>query len=719
MSNETSANLSRRAFLKTTAVTTGGLVIAFHFADVLPKAWAQAAATTAKVYPPNAFIRISPDNAVIVTVNKLEMGQGVYTSMAQLIAEELDCDWQNVVSMSAPVNPVYNHTFMPTQMTGGSSALASTYDQYRKIGAMARLMLVQAAAQKWGVSPSSCRTEKGYVIHDSKGKIAFGEVSDAANGLPLPKEVTLKDPKNFKIIGQSMPRLDAKVKSSGQAIYGLDVKVPGMQYVMVVRPPVFGATLAKFDGAPAKAIPGVLDVIKLSNGIAVLAKNTWAARRGRDAVKAEWNMNGKDQFDQETLMRDYKKMGQKPSIVVKDNPEALATVKKASHLLTAEYEFPFLAHAAMEPMNCTVHYDGRVAELWSGHQMPTVDRDVAAKVLGLPPEKVKVNTVYAGGSFGRRASKTADYVVEACEIAKLVKKPIKVVWSREDDMRGGYYRPMNYHLARIATDKHGYPEAWHHTMVGQSIMKASFFEAMMAGKPVDPVVVEGVAESRYKIPHFHIDLEMPSLDIPSLWWRSVGHSHTAFVMETLIDELAEKAKIDPLKFRRKLLEGNPRHLAVIDLLTKKVPWTKKLAKGHALGVAVHESFNSVVGHVTEVSIVDGRPKIHRVWSAVHCGRVVNPEGAKTQVEGAITFGLSAALYGEIKFTKGQVTTGNFNDYPVLRMNEMPQVEVHFVPSVDTPTGLGEPGLPPVAPAVANALHKLTGKRARRLPFQLA
>jgi isoquinoline 1-oxidoreductase beta subunit len=481
---------------------------------------------------------------------------------------------------------------------------------------------------------------------------------------------------------------------------------------------VFGATLVKFDGSKAKQIPGVTDVVKMKNGVAVLAKNTWAARRGRDAIEAQWNTAQKDQFSDESLMKDYKEFAKKPSIQVQKDEAAAAKLAQAKRVLTAEYEFPFLAHAAMEPMNCTVNYDGHSAEIWSGHQMPTADRMVAAQILGLPPEKIKVNTVYAGGSFGRRGSKMSDYAAEACEIAKLVKKPIKVTWTREDDMRGGFYRPMFFHQARIATDAHGMPEAWHHTIVGQSILKGTAFEGMMRGSPVDPVAVEGVHESAYHIPGIHIDLELPTLDVPSLWWRSVGNTHTAYVMETLIDELAVNAKIDALKYRRQLLTGKARHMAVLDLLAKHSPWGKPAMRGHAYGLAVHESFNSVVGHVVEVSIQDGKPKVHRVWSAVHCGRVVNPDGARTQVEGAIAYGLSAALYGRIKFEKGRVITGNFNDYQVLRMNEMPKIEVFFARSEDPPTGLGEPGLPPLAPAVANAVFKLTGKRVRKLPFDL-
>ena len=713
-------NNARRSFLKSSVVAGGGLIIGFYLPGgaLLKSAFAQAPTAQPMVYPPNMFIQIAPDSTVSLIINKCEMGQGVFTSMSQLIAEELDCDWKKIRPVGAHVDPVYNHTmFGAIQITGGSTALASSYDQYRKIGASARMMLTQAAAAKWQVEPASCKTAGGFVTHPTKGKLSYGELAEAANKLPMPKEVPLRDPKNFKFIGKSVPRLDAAEKSNGKAIYGLDVRIPNMVRVMLVRPPVFGATLKSFDAKAAKAISGVIDVVRVGNRIAVLGKNTWAARQGRDAVVAEWNMNGKDKVSIESIFADYKKLSGKPNLTPKVSPDAVKEAAADQSALVAEYEFPFLAHAAMEPLNCVINYDGKSAEIWSGHQMPTVDRDFAAKIFGLPNDKVKLNAVYAGGSFGRRASKDADYISEACEIAKVLKRPMQLVWSREDDMKGGYYRPLAYHHARISVDKAGAPAAWHHGIVSQSIMQGGVMAAMLGGG-ADPTVTEGVTDSHYAIGKMQVDLQMPTLDIPVLWFRSVGHTHTAYVMETLIEELAGRAKKDALEYRRNLLTKSSRHIAVLDLLKKKSPWGKKAPKGHAYGMAVHESFNSVVGHVMDVSIVDGVPKVHRVWSAVHCGRVVNPEGAKTQVEGAIAFGMSAALYGNIGIENGVVTTTNFADYQVIRMNEMPKVEVFFVPSTDNPTGLGEPGVPPVGPALANALFHLTGKRIRKLPISL-
>ena len=709
---------TRREFLATSATVSGGLVIGFFVPGPIKKAMAQTPPVTpSKVYPPNAFIQIAADSKVNIVINKCEMGQGVFTSMSQLIAEELDCDWKNVVPVAAPVDPVYNHTlFGSIQMTGGSTALTSSYEQYRQIGAAARAMLVRAAANKWQVEPSTLKTENGFVI-GANGKIAYGELAEDANKLEMPTSVKMKDPKDFKIIGKPVPRLDAFDKSHGKAIYGIDARIPNLVRAMVVRPPVFGATLKSFDDSAARKVSGVLDVVKVGNKIAVLGKNSWAARQGRDAVKAEWNMNGKDQISNDSIMASFKKEATKPNLTPHASPDAVKEAAADESAFVAEYEFPYLAHAAMEPLNVTVNFDGKTAELWSGHQMPTVDRNYAAAIFGIANEKVKVNSVYAGGSFGRRASKDSDYVQEACEIAKVVKRPIQVLYSREDDMKGGYYRPMAYHHARISCAKNGEPQAWHHTIVSPSIMAGGAFAAMMSGG-ADPTVTEGVTESRYDVPKMQVDLQMPVLDIPTLWFRSVGHTHTGFVMETLMDELAHRAKKDPVEFRRPLLKKSSRHIAVLDLLKAKSPWGKKAPKGHAYGLAIHESFNSVVGHVVEVSIKDGAPKVHHVWSAAHVGRVVNPDGARSQVSGAIAFGISMVLYGKIEIEKGVVTTTNFDKYPVIRMNEMPKVDIYFVESDDKPTGLGEPGVPPVGPAIANALFTLTGKRIRKLPIQL-
>ena len=531
-----------------------------------------------------------------------------------------------------------------------------------------------------------------------------------------PQDLKLKGTKDFKVIGQSAPRVDAIDKTTGKAIYGLDVKIPGMLYACIARAP-FGAKLKSFKEADAKAISGVTQVVRFGDSVAVVASNTFAAKKGREALAADYDMTASEKISSPIIMQNYKELAKTKGTDVKKTGDADAAHSKAKSFIDAEFEFPYLAHACMEPMNCTIDYDGKSARLWSGHQMPTMDRMVAAKILELKPEQVEIKTTYAGGSFGRRGSKSADYVAEAAQLAKILKKPVKVVWLREDDMKGGYYRPMYYHRAKIGFDEKNNLSGWKHTIVGQSIMQNSPFAAMVKNG-VDNTVVEGVSNLPYPVKDFAVDLHMPNHEVTTLWWRSVGHTHTAYVVETLIDEIAFKMKKDPFKMRKEMLKDSPRHMAVLELLEKKSGWGKtKPKKGHAFGVAIHESFNSVVGHVVEVALEGNEVLIKRVVSAVHCGYVVNPQGAKTQVEGAIVYGLSACLKGEITLEKGRVVQNNFNDYPVLRMSQMPKVEVHFVETDSAPTGLGEPGLPPIAPAVANAIFKLNGRRLRKLPFK--
>ncbi len=707
--------LSRRQLLKTTAIAAGGLVLAYYVPFGMQRAFAQGGAAP-QSYPPNAFVRIAPDDSITIVINKLEMGQGVNTSMAQLIADELECDWTKISSVSAEVNPVYNHPFMGIQMTGGSTALASSWEQHRRIGATMREMLKSAAAARWGVKPESCKAEKGAIVHKTKGKLRYGELVDEANQLPVPTDVKLKAPKDYKFIGKSMPRVDAPAKSNGTAQFAMDVRLPGMMYAMVAHPPVAGAKATAVDDKAARAVPGVLDVVKFADRVAVLGKNTHAARKGRDALVVTWDV-AESAVSTASIEADFKKHAEATDApLAEERGKVDESMAKATDKRSMDYLLPFLAHASMEPLNVTINFDGTTCELWSGHQMPGVDQGAAAQVLGIPPASVKVNTTYAGGSFGRRASKTCDYVVIAAQLAKEVKKPLKVVWSREDDMRGGYYRPMAFHRVTLGFDKKKLV-AWDHHVVCQGIMKGTPFEAMMVKNGIEGTAVEGIAGTHYDVGPFRCRQTLADSPMTTLWWRSVGHTHTAFVMETMMDELAEATGKDPLTMRRELAKKSPRHVAVLDLLAKISGWPKKKPeKGRAFGLAVHESFNTVVGQVVEVSLDGKTPRVHRVWAAAHCGQVVNPEVAKSQVESAIVFGLSAALYQEIKIEKGAVVTGNFDDFPVLRMSEMPVVEIAFVPSTDAPTGLGEPGVPPIAPAVANAVYKLTKTRVRTLPF---
>ncbi|MBC7386533.1 MAG: xanthine dehydrogenase family protein molybdopterin-binding subunit [Cryobacterium sp.] len=707
--------LERREFLIGSLTAVGTLTVAFTIPSPFRKFFAAEISEARSL--PNAFVRVAPDNSITLVMNKLEMGQGVNTSLSQLIAEELECDWKSIRTEFAPVDAVYNAVGMPMQMTGGSASMKTSWDQHRKIGAGMREMLKSAAAAKWGIPVSGVKAENGSVIRLKDGAhLSYGELAEAASHLPFPENPPLKKAKDFKIIGKSPNRIDAAEKVNGKAIYGIDVRIPGMLYASVTRPSMEKAKLLTFDRKAARKIAGVVDVVSFGNKIAVLGKNTYAARLGCEALKPTWDYGANAHSTTETVMSGFKKDASQPGIVAETRGAVGAEMAKAKRVLTFEYEFPYLAHAPMEPMNCTIDYDGKKAELWSGHQMPTIDLGAAAKTLGLAPEKVKIHTVFAGGSFGRRASKTSDYVVEACELAKKVKKPLKITWSREDDMRGGYYRPMYFHAVKVGLNEKNEISAWDHRVVGQSIMANSPMASFMKGG-IDKTVVEGVTESAYKLANFECRQILTEAPFTTLWWRSVGNTHTAYVMETMIDELAEAAGSDPFKYRRRLLKDSPRHLAVLDLLEKRVKENlSTLEPGRAWGLAIHESFASVVGHVAEISLVNGSPRVHRVFSAVHCGQVVHPEIAKSQVEGAVIFGISS-LFQEVALKDGVIPQTNFDTYPVLRIQDAPVITVDFVETDAPPTGLGEPGVPPIAPAVANALYRLTKARLRILPFK--
>lgn len=707
---------SRRELLKGTAFGLGSFVLGFY-TSAPTQLWAQA--PQASLPPPQAFIVISPDNAVSIVINKLEMGQGVNTSMAQLIAEELACDWSSIRSIAAPVDPVYNHTSMPLQMTGGSTSLASSWQQYRQVGATMREMLREAAAQRWKVPLSECTAVDGHIVHKSKGKLTYGDLAAEASRLPQPKNVALKASRDFKIIGQSKARVDSRDKVNGSAVFGMDVRIPDMVYAVIAHPPLPQSKIKQVDESAARAITGVIDVQRFGERVAVLARNTHLAKKGRDALQITYDVT-EVPIDAASLLLQFQSAASPSAPLAEARGNTEGAMGGAEQFVEAEYVFPFLAHAAMEPLNVTIHFDGKTAEIWSGHQMPGIDREAAAKTLGLKPAQVTINTVYAGGSFGRRASKTSDYVVIACELAKQVKRPLKVVWTREDDMQAGYYRPMALHRVKLGM-KNRSLLAWNHEIACQSIMKGGPFEAFMIKNGIEDAAVEGIAKTHYAFDTFRCTQALPDTPFTTLWWRSVGHTHTAFVMETMLDELAVASGQDPFALRRQLLKKSPRHLAVLDLLEKQSEWKKLRKASHkkvGYGLALHESFNTVVGQVVEVAL-DGTskmPRVSRVWAAVHCGKVVNPEGARSQVEGGIAFGLSAALYQAVEIDKGQIKSANFDNYPVLRMAEMPKVTVAFVETEDPPTGLGEPGVPPIGPALANAYFALTQKRIRKLPF---
>ena len=715
--NDMNINLSRRGFIKNTALVAGGLVIAFSIPQAKRFMGVANAAETLTLPEPNAFLRIGADDSITVMLAHSEMGQGIWTTLPMLIADELDADWSKIKVEHAPAAPSYIHTAYGIQITGGSSTTWSEFERYRQAGALTRALLLQAAAKQWNVPVAGLRTENGYVINGTQ-KLSYGQLVDTASQLETPKNVTLKKPEQWKYIGKPTRRLDSADKINGTAKFGQDVQFDGLKIAMVARAPVFGTKLKSVDDSAARKIPGVIKVVQVPTGAAVIAENYWAAKLGREALKLVWDEAAHDRPDTAQMLKQYQALAQKPGVQAAKAGDIASAGKQVAQTVSAEYVLPFLSHAPMEPLNCAVKISGDGCEIWTGTQMQTTDQASAAKILGLKPEQVKIHTQFLGGGFGRRANPRADFVSEAVEVAKAANMPVKTVWSREDDIKGGFYRPMFVHRASIALDKQGKPLAWQHTLVGQSIIKGTPFEGVMIKDGIDATSVEGVADSPYVkgTANHQVHLHSVQSDIPVLWWRSVGHSHSGFVMESLIDEMAHAARQDPLAYRRQLLKDHPRHLAALNLAADKGGWGKPLPAGVFRGIAVHESFGSYVAQVAEVSVKEGEVKVHRVVVAIDCGLAVNPDGVQAQMESSVAYALGAALTSEISFKDGQVAQSNFHDYQVLRMKDMPKVEVHIVKSNEKMGGVGEPGVPPLAPAVANAVFAATGKRIRRLPI---
>ena len=709
--------LNRRDLLKgaglTLAVLGGGSLL-------------NACASTDKNAAPlsaSQYLRIGADGTVTVISPNTELGQGSYTGLATLVAEELDADWQQIVIEAAPAdvklfgNPAFGGAL---QGTGGSTTVAAFWEPMRKAGATARAMLVAAAADKWGVQPGDVTVKAGVVSHAGKGKSAkFGELVGAAATQPAPVNARLKEPREFTLIGQPAQRVDARAKSTGTATYTQDIKLPDMLVTMIAYPPRFGGKVKSFDATAAKAMPGVVDVVQfktpLREGVAVLAKDTFTAKKARDAVKVDWDESSAFVMGSDAIMAQYKALAQKPGLEARKQGDATKALAGAARRLEAHYEFPFLAHAAMEPMNCVVQLSTDGCEIWNGEQMHTPDQGTIAKFLNTTPDKIKINMLYAGGSFGRRGNSFADYLLDTVAVAQAGAKgkPVKLVWTREDDMRAGFYRPVYLHAFKVGLDAHGRIIGWQQRIVGQSIVKGSPLDN---GAPVDFTSVEGAANMPYAIPNLQVELHTTQLGVPIQWWRSVGSTHTAYAIECFLDEIARATRQDPVELRRTLLADKPRHLAVLNAAAEKSGWGTPLPAGTARGIAIHESFNTVVAEVVEVTRHDKGFKVDRVTCVVDCGIAVNPNIIEMQMESAIIYGLSAAATGAITLKDGHVEQSNFHNYTVLRMNQIPKIEVHILPSTNKPTGVGEPGTPPIGPAVANALSVLTGKTYRQLPF---
>ncbi len=704
-------NESRRGFLK----ASGALLLGIQLPPVLAQSGpgkTEDRLLFSKAFEPNAFIRIAPDNTVTVMVKHLEMGQGTYTGLPTLVAEELDASWSQIRAEGAPADAKkYNNLFWgEAQGTGGSTALANSYEQLRKAGATARAMLVAAAAEKWKAPAGEITVSNGFVSHKNK-KLSFGQLAGEAAKQPVPTDVALKDPKDFKYIGKPLPRTDARAKSNGTAKFTQDVKLPGMLTAVVLHPPLFGAKLKGFDAEKAKAIPGVVNVVAFStparDGVAVLARDYWTAKKGRDALTANWDESGAFKMSSDQLMAHYKGLAATGGASARKEGDADKALAGAATVLEAAYEFPYLAHASMEPMNCVARIDGHGCEIWNGEQFQTIDQMVVAKMLGLTPDQVRLNQLYAGGSFGRRANPQSDFVLEAAAIAKANGRnvPVKLVWGREDDMKAGFYRPMYYHALKAGLDAQGNLVAWKHVIVGQSILTGTAFESMLVKDGVDGTSVEGAANLPYGIPNLSVELHTPKVGVPVQWWRSVGSTHTAFATECFLDEVARAAKKDPYELRRSLLAKHPRHKAVLEAAARKAGWgTPK--KGVVRGIAVHESFNTFVAQVVEVSKGKNGVKVEKVTCAVDCGLAVNPNIVAMQMESGIGYGLSAAMAGAITLKDGMVEQSNFHDYPVVRMNQMPRIETVIVNSGEKPSGVGEPA----------AILALDGKPMRALPL---
>jgi isoquinoline 1-oxidoreductase beta subunit len=721
---EQAVTLPRRAFLR--LVGSAGLALG---AFPLVAAGQEAAGSALKATEqPLAFVHIATTGEVTVTVNRLEFGQGVQTALPMILAEELDADWSLVRSRLGSNEPAYIDPIFGMHLTAGSHTIKNSFIQYRELGARARAMLLAAAAARWNVDVATLRTKGGTVLGPGGRKLGYGELAEAAMAWPVPEKVVLKDPKDFRIIGRPTTRLDARAKSSGRQNFGIDTRQPGQLTAVVARPPLFGARLATMDDSAARAVKGVKAVLRVpldrgAEGVAVVADGYWPAKQGRDALKLQWDTAAVEKVDSEKQLAQYRELAVRPG--ARQFDADMGPLANAPLHIDAEFVFPYLAHAPMEPLNCTVQLSSEGATLWVGTQFQGIDSAAAARVLGIKPEQVTMHVQMAGGGFGRRAVSSSDYVVEACEIAKAARAagfdvPVRTLWSREDDIRGGYYRPMHLHRARIGFDKDGKVLAWDHAIVAQSITTGSVFESFQVKNGIDATATEGMRDP-YPFP-MRLTVHHPKLNVPVLWWRSVGSNHTAFVMETLIDEIARATKQDPVAYRMQLLgDKQQRHRAALQLAVEKSGYGKRrLPTGRAWGVAVHESFESVVAYVVEASLRDEQPVLNRVTAGVHCNLAVNPRTVEAQVQGAAVMGLSMCLPGSaITLKDGVVEQSNFGDYTVARMTDIPAFDVHIVPSAEPPTGMGEPGLPPLTPAFANAIARLSGKPVRELPFKLS
>ena len=710
--------VNRRRFLQVAALGSAGFIIGCS--DSSAPVTKTAVAIQSDL---NAFVRIGTDNIVTVIVKHLDKGQGVTTGLPAIVAEELDADWSQMRAEFAPADAsrYNNFNFGTIQGTGGSSSVANSWTQLRDAAAGARDMLVRAAASTWGVDANELTVDKGEIQHASSERSAsFGSLAATAATLQPPEAVTLKDPAKFTLIGTTLPRIDSPAKTDGSAKFTIDHVMPGMLVAVVAHPPRFGARVESFDASAASAVSGVTDVVEIPRGVAVVADSFFSATKARAQLEIEWDFSDAENRGSDELAEQYRTTLDEPGIVVREAGNTGKVIAGAETTVESDFSFPFLAHAPMEPMDCVVDLQDDRCDIWTGSQIPTIDQAVAANISGLLPEQIHITTLFAGGSFGRRAVPDSDFVAEAVMIAKALgrRAPIKLQWSREDDMSGGRYRPMALHRMRAGLDKDGHLVGWEHRIVTQSIFHGTPFAASIIDG-VEPSAVEGARGLPYAVPNIRVEQHLVPAGVPVLWWRSVGHSHNGFATEVMLDKVAAAAGADPYEFRRGLLRDHPRHLSVLDLAAKKAGWGEALPAGTGRGIAVHESFGTVVAEVAEVTVhADGGFKVDRVTCAVDCGIAITPDVVRAQMEGGIGYGLSAALREAVTLVEGEVQQRNFDAYRPLRIHEMPRIDVHIVPSTENPTGVGEPGTPPIAPAVANAIGAASGRFPTTLPFGL-
>ena len=715
-----STSISRRNFIKKTMSFSAGMTLSVAMPAVTSTKGVGDIAKDDDLTA-NAFISVNSDNTVTIRIKHIEFGQGTFTGLATLAAEEMDANWDQIVSEPAPADKeLYSNLFFGSQTTGGSTAIANSFMQMREAGATARHMLVNAAAKRWSVPTSEINVSRGVVSHSGGQSASFGDLATAAAEQPVPEKVNLKDPSDFILIG--VDRLSRKDlgKTDGTAIFTQDVKLPKMLTAVVAHPPRFGAEVGTFDATKARAIDGIVRVVQIKNGIAVIADNFWSAKKGRDALEIVWDCSEAMREGSEELMSNYRMAAEKAGINVVSKGDNEQAFKVAAKIIEAEYEYPYLAHSTMEPMNCVVKITDSGAEIWNGSQSPTSDQNAVAALLGVIPERIKVHSLFAGGSFGRRYNKDNDYVLETARIAKAVgiDIPVKLVWTREDDTNAGYFRPMYFHKMKAGLDNLGNIVAWQHKIVGQSVLSGSAFGALIQNG-VDTTSVEGATDLPYLIPNFSVELITTESQVPVLWWRSVGSTHTAHSVETFMDQLAVAAGQDPLSFRLKHLGEDSRYKGVLDLVAKKANWSGQQPDGRIKGMAVHKSFGTYIAQVSDLSLTpNGDFKVDKVVCVVDCGLAINPDIIKAQMEGGIGYGLSPALMSEITIKNGAVVESNFDAHKVLRIQDMPDIEVYIVPSARAPTGVGEPSTPVIAPSIANALFSKIGKPQKKLPLSM-